>query len=103
MLASSLLLTLANVTSSSSLEPSPFSERTSAGLRDYWLEVYVASPQSHGPSPPCLSILLSDLTFDHDLAAVSASRCHYYATGIKLSSNCFALGRFGYRLIASPF
>jgi len=50
-----------------------------------------------------VTILLSGLTFDHDLATVSASRCHYYANSAKLSSTPFALGRFGYRLIARPF
>ena len=54
------------------------------------------------PFPLFLTVLLSELILDRDLAIIPSRRSHYHATSINLSSTSFALGHFGYRLIACP-
>jgi hypothetical protein len=43
------------------------------------------------PFLPCLTILLSDLIFYHDVAIVCSRRSHDYANSVKLSSTSSAL------------
>jgi hypothetical protein len=68
-------------------------------LRDYRLEEYCHLFST--PFPSCLTILLSDLAFDHDLA-ISASLVITMQLAQAFMTS-FALSRFGYRLIARPF